>query len=100
MKRDGGLAILQPSDREAAANLLDHLTEYGVFVVQGGELESWMKHLGVGDHGPRWLINVFEAMGEDPSNPTYAKPGDDDVWKFLSRVKYWLVDPARKGIPA
>ena len=37
MKRHGGISILQPQDREAAENLLSQLTEYGVFVVPGGE---------------------------------------------------------------
>ncbi len=43
MKRDGGLLILGQQEREAAQNLLSQLIEYGVFVVPGGELESWFK---------------------------------------------------------
>jgi len=100
MKRHGGLQILQPNDREAAHNLLALLSEYGVFVVPGGELESWLKFLGVTGHGPEWLIAVFERMGEDPLSPDYVRPSDDDVWKFLSRVKIWLLDANRRGIPA
>jgi ABC-type cobalamin/Fe3+-siderophores transport system ATPase subunit len=100
MKRDGGIDILQPADREAAQNLLTQLSEYGIFVVPGGELESWMKHLGVGGHGPSWLIGVFEQMGEDSASQNYTKPVDGDVWQFLSKVKLWLDDAGRKGIPA
>jgi ABC-type cobalamin/Fe3+-siderophores transport system ATPase subunit len=99
MKRDGGLSILQPQDREAAQNLLSQLAEYGVFVVPGGELESWMKSLGATGHGPSWLIAIFERMGEDSINPDYVKPSDNDVWEFLSKIKAWLVDANRKGIP-
>lgn len=100
MKRDGGLAILQPQDHEAAQNLLSQLAEYGVFVVPGGELESWMKQLGVGGHGPSWLIGMFERMGEDPASANYVHPSDNDVWEFMSRAKTWLIDANRKGIPA
>ncbi len=100
MKRDGGLAILQPQDREAAQNLLSQLAEYGVFVVPGGELESWMKQLGVGGHGPSWLIGMFERMGEDPANANYIRPADNDVWEFMSKAKTWLIEANRKGIPA
>ncbi len=100
MKRDGGIAILQPQDREAAQNLLSQLAEYGVFVVPGGELESWMKQLAVGGHGPTWLIGMFERMGEDPANANYIRPADNDVWEFMSKVKAWLINANRKGIPA
>lgn len=100
MKRDGGLAILQPQDREAAQNLLSQLAEYGVFVVPGGELESWIQQLGVGGHGPSWLIGMFERMGEDPANANYIHPADNDVWEFMSKAKNWLIDANRKGIPA
>jgi predicted ATPase len=100
MKRDGGLQILGHSDRQAAENLLSQLADYGVFTVPGGELESWMKSLGVGGHGPSWLIDIFEKMGEDPSSPTYIRPGLNDVWSFMGQVRGWLLDANRKGIPA
>ena len=67
---------------------------------RGGELESWMKDLGVETHGPSWLIGIFEQMGEDSASPNYTKPVNGDVWQFLSKVKLWLIDAARKGIPA
>ena len=99
MKQHGGLAILEQQDREAAQNLLSQLTEYGVLIVPGGELESWLKNLGVNEHGPSWLIQIFELMGEDPTRPEYIKPTDGDVWEFMSKVKSWLINPIRKGIP-
>lgn len=100
MKRDGGVGILSPQNREAAQNLLSQLADYGIFVVPGGELESWVKHLGVVGHGPSWLIGVFEKMGEDPTSGSYVRPNDGDVWAFLSKVKSWLMDANRRGIPA
>lgn len=100
MKRDGGVAILDPSEREAALNLLAQLGEYGIFVVPGGELESWLQHLGGSDHGPSWLISVFEKMGEDPDAPDYLKPTSNDVWTFIKMMTAWLIDSNRKGIPS
>jgi hypothetical protein len=100
MKRDGGIAILNPADQEAAMNLLAQIAEYGIFTVHGGELESWVKNLGATGHTPSWLIQVFELMGEDPESEGYLKPSDDDVWAFISQVKGWLMDPGRKGIPS
>lgn len=99
MKRDGGIDILVGQERESAANLLEKLAEYGLFVVPGGELESWLISLGATGHGPQWLIDIFERMGEDPDDPAYVKPTNIDVWHFLGLVRKWLYEPKRKGIP-
>lgn len=58
-----------------------------------------MKAMGASGHGPSWLIEVFERMGEDPGNASYVRPGDDDIWAFMYEIRKWLVDPKRKGIP-
>lgn len=100
MKRDGGLAILDPASKRSAEDLLDQMQQYGVFVVPGGELESWLKMLGANGHGPAWLIDIFERMGEDPAHPSYVRPDSGDVWDFIQQIRRWLVDPNRKGIPA
>jgi hypothetical protein len=99
MKRDGGVEILDASDKEAAQNLFKQLGEYGLFVVQSGELESWLKTLGATGHGPGWLIDIFEKMGEDPEASNYVGPTNDDVWAFIERIGDWLKSPNRKGIP-
>jgi hypothetical protein len=90
---------LQPVEREAAENLVTQLADYGIFVVAGGELESWLKGLNISGHGPSWLISIFERMGEDPDAAEYVKPGEDDAWRFLSTIRTWLMTPTRKGIP-
>jgi ABC-type cobalamin/Fe3+-siderophores transport system ATPase subunit len=100
MKRDGGLAILTGSDKEAGENLFRKLSEYGIFVVPGGELEAWLKPLGATGHGPQWLIKMFTAMGEDPDADDYLKPSNDDVWQFISELRAWMTNSNRKGIPA
>lgn len=99
MKRHGGIEILDQDDKQAANDLFDQLDAYGLFTVRGGELESWLKTLNASAHGPSWLIDIFEKMGEDPESPTYIKPSDDDVWQFIGKIKNWLFNPKRKGIP-
>lgn len=99
MKRDGGLDILAGQARLAAEDLLKQLASYGIFVVPGGELESWVSSLDATGHGPAWLVDVFTKMGEDPGSGSYLKPDADDVWAFMGAVKGWLFDAGRKGIP-
>lgn len=99
MKRDGGIQILDGTDRQAAEDLLSQLRQYGIFVVPGGELESWMKNLNASGHGPSWLIEMFERMGSDPNHGDYVRPESGDVWAFVSQIRSWLVEPNRRGIP-
>ena len=99
MKIDGGIALLQGAEKESALGLFSQLAEYGVFVVPGGEVESWLSCLKVGGHGPPWLVAMFERMGENPSLPDYIRPADGDVWKFIGCIRKWLMDGNRKGIP-
>tara|TARA_R110002111_G_scaffold262869_1_gene342114 strand:+ start:21844 stop:23511 length:1668 start_codon:yes stop_codon:yes gene_type:complete len=99
MKKDGGINILNHDDKEAASNLFNQLAEYGLFVVEIGELESWLKHLEVPGKSPGWLIEIFEKMGENPVDPDYVTPKTDDVWAFMDLIAAWFKNPIRKGIP-
>lgn len=99
MKRDGGVNILQGGDKETVQNLFTKLGTYGLFVVPNGELESWLKNMNISGHGPNWLVDMFEKMGEDPNLENYIKPSDDDVWSFIDSISKWFLDPRRKGIP-
>jgi len=87
MKREGGISILEPPDREVANQLVDQLQVYGLFVVRGGELAAW-------------LIGIFEKMGEEPNVEGYARPSDEDVWRFVCTLGEWLRAPLRKGMPS
>lgn len=99
-KTNGGVDVLDMSDKEACNNLFDQLDEYGVFTVRKGELESWLKPLGTtANHSPEWLIEIFEKLGEDPSSPTYVKPSTGDVWDFIFKIKTWFSNSSRKGTP-
>jgi hypothetical protein len=38
-------------------------------------------------------------MGEDPSSSNYLQPTNEDVWKFISEIRAWLINPDKRGIP-
>ncbi|EGQ7683671.1 AAA family ATPase [Vibrio parahaemolyticus] len=99
MKRDGGVNLLEGEDKEALENLFDKLADYGLFVVPNGELESWLSQLNASGHGPNWLVEIFEKMGEDPASDDYLKPTEGDVWSFIEKIALWFENPRRKGIP-
>ncbi|WP_145063415.1 ATP-dependent nuclease [Adhaeretor mobilis] len=100
MKRDGGIEVLGNEGRQAANDLFDQLDSYGLFVVRCGELESWLPELKSNGHGPPWLIETFELMGDDPNDSSYLNPSEGDVWKFLDDIGKWLGNSDRKGIPS
>jgi hypothetical protein len=99
MKRDGGIKLLSGGNKEALQNFFAKLADYGLFVVPNGELESWLPELGASGHGPNWLVETFEKMGEDPASENYLKPDDNDVWNFIDSITVWFLNPRRKGIP-
>lgn len=99
MKRDGGIALLSPADQEACRNLFGQLAEYGVFVVDRGEVESWLPELSAGASKSAWLLTIFVKMGDDPIQPEYVHPKQGDVWDFIGRIKSWVALGNRKGIP-
>lgn len=97
MKRDG-IEALGIADREACLDLFGQLGAYGLFVVECGELERWLGHLGIGGKAPDWLISMFDRLGADPDAPGYVTPSTGDVWDFVRKVAAWLRDPRRKGM--
>lgn len=94
-----GVARLDPPAFRALNVLLADLEKYGIFVVPGGALESWLPAFGV--QGKRnWLPRIFDALGGDPSDGAYVTPAPNDVWEFMRRVGSWVNNPLRAGIPA
>jgi hypothetical protein len=70
--KESGVGGLPQGDATArGTDLLDHLSEIGIFVVPVGELERW--HTKIGGHGPSWVVDVLVARlheREDaPSRP-------------------------------
>lgn len=97
--KKNGVSGFKKSDAEAFDMFSQSLAEYGIFIVPNGELESWLKKLESNDHGQKWLIDIFEKMGNDPENSNYMKPKNEDVWEFLHYIKKWISNSNRKGLP-
>jgi ABC-type cobalamin/Fe3+-siderophores transport system ATPase subunit len=97
----GGVQNIPADERDAAQSLISNLADYGVFLVPVGEVEDWLGSLGV-PRTPkdRWLVEIFERMGEDPTAPEYVHPDTGDVWNYIRMVARWIGNPHRKGMPA
>ncbi len=92
-----GLNCLSATDKIKAVSLLKELAKYGLFLVPGGELESWLPHKAATGHGPDWLVSVFSKIGQSESDTNYLKAGNDDVWEFLTQIADWVNDQKRLG---
>lgn len=94
-----GIKSLSGTAHQELKQLLTQLEEYGLFIVEVGELECWLSSTAVSfDPKRTWLTRIFSAMGTDPTSPEYVYPGPDDVWKFMEKIKKWIDNPIRKGI--
>jgi hypothetical protein len=96
IKRDG-LNALDDGPRETVHAFLAELAQYGIFVVPVGELENWLKPLGV-TNKQRWVTEMLSRLGTKGSE-TYVPPGNGDVWEFVESIAAWTNDPARLGLP-
>jgi predicted ATPase len=99
MKKDG-IEGLGKEGQEAAKYLLDSLAKYGIFLVPVGEVECWLKYLGIKSRKDRWLESIFLAMGNDPDSDSYVSANGEDVWRFLDTAVSWIKDGNRYGMPA
>ena len=97
MKIDGGIEILDADNKSAAEQLFDNLEKFGIFPVRHGELESWLLHLKVPGKKTDWTVAMLERLGSDSTDPSYVKPGHEDVWQFVEKIVDWIRNPARKG---
>ena len=98
MKSEGGVNALNMEDKQAAVQLFDTIAEYGVFVVQKGELENWLEDLGVQGKKTDWTVAMLERLGSDPADSGYVQPAQGDVWDFMKAIVSWVRNPTRKGI--
>lgn len=81
--KEMGINIPDAAIKMALLDIIDQLKKYRIFLVTVGELENWLKHLGVPGETTNWLIGVFEKMGSDPKDPGYIQPAKEDVWDFI-----------------
>lgn len=92
-----GISALGTADQHRAQSLLSDLERYGLFLVPNGEVETWLPFLNISEHGSKWLVRVFNRVGQHDSDPNYLTPGQADVWAFLDRIGIWAKDPSRLG---
>lgn len=98
MKADGGVNALPAADKQAAEHLFSTLADYGVFVVQRGELEHWLPKLAVPGKKTEWAVAMLERLGSDSSDSEYVQPAPGDVWDFIRGIVKWVRDGERHGI--
>ncbi|RLI53422.1 MAG: hypothetical protein DRP09_15765 [Candidatus Thorarchaeota archaeon] len=96
--KKGGIDVLSQTG-EMARHLLENLAEFGVFIVPYGELESWLRSLSIRGKGSKWVRNFFQSVGSTNDSPSFVRPSDDDIWRFLDTIGSWMTNPERKGIP-
>jgi len=94
--KNDGLEAFTGESRKRAEDLLTKLAKFGLFVVPVGQVENWLKPLGVVGHGPKWLVEMFTRLGLDDALG-YVHPANDDVWRFLDRISEWTNDVKRLG---
>jgi predicted ATPase len=99
-KQLGLSGILDQGLRDATRSLLVAMQEFGIFVVPNGQLESWQPapNLSRTSNKKQWLINAFEALGDDPDLPNYIHPQNGDVWNFIRSIGHWINNPDRCGV--
>ena len=85
----GGINALTPIDIARAKALLDGLARRGIFIVPTGEVESWLGNLGISGAKRDWVPKILDRLGNDPIDPDYVAPADDDVWNFVDRIATW-----------
>jgi hypothetical protein len=93
-----GLAALTGSARDDVERFLAELARFGIFLVPVGELEGWLRPLGITGSKRQWILAMLDRLGSNPSAAAYVAPADDDVWAFLGQVGHWTGDPNRLGL--
>ena len=95
-----GVGVFDGDDRRLVDAFLSRMADYGMHFVPVGELECWLPNLSkTSNNKSLWLTQVFEALGSDPDDDSYVRPGSNDVWAFIRRLSKWVADPNRDGMP-
>lgn len=96
-KERGLNAIGSTDDRAKTEAALQVLSSYGLFVVSVGELEKWLRQLGL-TNKQTWVSDMLVRLGSR-GDAAYVTPGSGDVWDFTEGIATWLNDPDRRGMP-
>ncbi|TBR12260.1 MAG: ATP-binding protein [Candidatus Nitrosotenuis sp.] len=101
IKKDGqpdpftrqGLPFLDDISCERSYKFVSELAKFGIFVIDIGELEQWLKTLNVGAGDKmKWVANILNKL--DSINAD----ADKDVWKFIIEIGKWISNPNRFGM--
>jgi hypothetical protein len=84
-KRSGTSAVPSGDAAQRISRLLDKLREYGLFVVEVGELERFVPE--VGGHGPSWVSTVHEEGWHAAESLTAARSFVREVVESLQQSK-------------
>ena len=91
MKTQGGVDAFPDEDRRAANELFDTLARYGIYVVRKGEMETWLRNLGVPGKKTDWTLAILEIRCY-PHEAGYICPAAGDVWAFMREIVGWVKD--------
>jgi len=103
LKSQGLNALPEPQRRSMETLFFNPLALLGIFIVPGGEVESWLAYLlpnGTRPAKQDWLTTVFSILGSDPDSEGYVLPQEGDVWEFMRKIAQWVGDPKRRGMPS
>jgi hypothetical protein len=94
--KEDGLHGLQGGDRESAETLIAQVKQYGIFIVPGGQVESWLPSIGMNKKKDARVTKILRTLDEqgEPSEDEL----DDDVWGFIGDMIAWIRDTHRRGV--
>ena len=88
-KRD----LVSPDLLSSIDSFLEQLSEYGLFIVPVGELESWLPNYPKNEE---WLTNGLNWIDAE-KNIITIKNGS--IWNFILKIKAWIENENREGMP-
>ena len=88
----GGIQAYEEPLRSDLRKLADELKSYGLFLVQVGELEEWLKDYDVG------VSKREKRSWSNAAAQLIQKNGkrDGDVWAFMTEIGQYLTSPAEE----
>jgi hypothetical protein len=92
-----GINGLDPSDKKTAEDFLKELSEYGLFLVPVGEVESWLAYLGLSRQKAEWVQRLVSHIITMEANGQPFVPTNDDIWQFINEIADWVNNPNRLG---
>jgi len=91
-----GLSALKGKSSKRAKSFIETLDKYGIFLVEVGELEQWLKSFGIGGGNEnKWFVEMMQKLDQQEID---SIDENQDVWKFIIKIKNWISDPNRLGL--